>query len=168
LYLGSSQFFQMIQLPRQKNEVLTSKIVKIDPNNSFSKVTIFDRNIISLSTETLFWFNIKEVMFWIRSASATRPSAGTPQFQNLSGAVRTVTSSVTSSGVSSNSSNNSNRSVTNLNGNVAPSPAYVSVSVMPRSVSGHNLNQVKIIWLWEILLFPNYHCFVFKFTLYGK
>ena len=68
-----------------------------------------------------------------RSASATRPSAGTPQFQNLSGAVRTVTSSASAGG---------NRSVTNLNGGA--SPAYVSVSTMQRSVSGQNLNQVRL------------------------
>jgi hypothetical protein len=72
-----------------------------------------------------------------RSASATRPSAGTPQFQNLSGTVRTVTSSA------------GTRSVTNLNGGVVAasqsSPAYVSVSVMHRSVSGQNLNQVQLI-----------------------
>ena len=103
------------------------------------------------------------MLFLNRSASATRPSAGTPQFQNLSGAVRTVTSSVTSSGVSSNSSNNSNRSVTNLNGNVAPSPAYVSVSVMPRSVSGHNLNQVK---KWDSLKYCYSPLFIFLVQLF--
>jgi hypothetical protein len=38
-----------------------------------------------------------------------------------------------------------NRTVTNLNGGA--SPAYVSVSVMHRSVSGQNLNQVTIMFI---------------------
>ena len=98
-------------------------------------------SIIAPSTTSI---NINSKTGGTNSTSSNRPNAGTPQFQNLSGAIRGGGAPTTgNSRITNTNYFNQQQSVHGAPINASSSSSSPYVSIMPRSMSGNNLNSLE-------------------------
>ena len=109
-----------------------------------SQESLSKNNTSSILPSTTTSININSKTGSSSNTTGSRPNAGTPQFQNLSGAIRGGGAPTSGSTRITNTNYfNQQQSINGAPVNTSSSSSSPYVSIMPRSMSGNNLNSLE-------------------------
>ena len=109
-----------------------------------SQESLSKNNSSSMLPSTTTSININSKAGSSNNTTGNRPNAGTPQFQNLSGAIRGGGAPTSSSSRITNTNYfNQQQSINGAPINTSSSSSSSYVSIIPRTMSGNNLNSLE-------------------------